>query len=412
MAYMQKTVNIPKVLIIGGGFAGIRSALDLSKKLGKNIDITLISKNTYFEYYPALYRVATGGAVERTAIPLGDIFDSTGVQVVQDEIIHVNTTEKKVTGKSGTVYAGDYLLLALGSQNNFFNIEGVNEISYNFQSTQEALRLKQRIHKLFEHHTHGSIEETLLALHFIVAGAGPSGVELTGELAQYVHELAKKFNINETLITIDLIERGPHVLSKFPESVSLRAEARLRKLGVNLLLNRSLIKNESWTVFLQDMTLGAKTVIWTAGTQPHASSQNISGFFYTEKGKVIVDAYLRAKGCDQIFVAGDIADTPYSGLAQTALYHGRAVANIISADIQGLPLPLYLPKPNGFDVPIGKGWAIFMYGSLRVYGRFGWWIRYLIDLKFYMSIVPFHKAWKIFTSKKVFNIQDTQNKIA
>lgn len=385
------------VVVVGAGFMGISCALRLAKLLPE-IDITLVSDKDYFEYYPALYRVVTGSSPLQACVMLSDIFDRfSNVSVVQDTITDIDPAGKKVTGKHGT-YAGDYVVVGVGSENTYFNIEGVAELSFNFKSIHKALRLKNRVRELFEMSVDVSPEEKLLNLHFVVIGGGPSGVELVGELALYARKLAKEYDIDDSFITIDLIEAGSRLLGRMSEHVSQLARQRLNELGVNVYLNRMLVRDESWTVFLKDMKIGAKTVIWAAGVQNNHLFKSIDELEYTERGHVIVDEYLQAKNSSNVFVGGDNAQTVHAGMAQTAIYDGNYVANTIAAKEKGVNVSAYVPHNVSYDIPIGPGWAILVHRGVTLSGKLAWWMRHIIDLRFYLSILPLSKALRAFFS--------------
>ncbi len=381
------------IVIVGAGFAGIRTALDLQKKkrcgaIPRDTRIILISDKDYFEYYPAMYRVATGSSPLVATFPLRDIFRTDDVEVISDAVVSINLETRTVVGASGSAYHADSLVLALGSQNNFFNIEGLEEISFNFRSVHQAVHLKNRIDNLFQKHAQAEITEQLLALHFVVVGGGASGVELAGELSVYAQCVAKKYGITQSLVTIDLIETGPRILGQFSETVSKKVTARLRKLGVHVLANRTLIKGDSWTVFLSDMKLGAKTIIWTAGVKTHDLVQNLPNVEYSKKKRMVVNQYLELANYPNVYALGDIADTQFAGLAQTALHDGGFVARVIAARMKKKIPRVYRPKAVAHDVPVGPGWGVFVFAGIPIFGRVAWWIRHMIDIMFFASILP------------------------
>lgn len=401
---MQKKINDEQknILIIGGGFAGVSCALNLVKKYSSTYHITLVSRESALVYYPAMYRYVTGSPKEQVAIPLSQIFKKyPQVTIIQDDIVHIDAYEKKAMGSSNEMHSGDYLVIAVGSENNYFHIEGVDEISYNFKSFEAACILRDRIHSLFLQHAQSEIEEILVALHFMIIGGGASGVELAGELAVYAGELARLYNLPKSLVTIDIVERNDRLMSRMDPSISRKIEQRLQMLGVHLLLNRSMIKNESWTVFLRDMTIGSKTVIWTAGIQPAKISQNILGCTYTEKNKIIVTEHLEVENCPGVFVLGDIAETKHSGLAQTAIADGEHVAHVIYADIHDQQRCDYTSKEPWHVFPIGPGWGALQYRNIKLFGRIAWYARFLADIEFYLSILSIKDVLAIMFKKRI-----------
>ncbi len=393
-----------KIIIVGGGFGGIRTALDLEKKNLPASKIILISDKPHFEYHPALYRIVTGKSPLEVCIPLQDIFEGKKVEVVEDSIIEANLEQRELKGISGSRYSFNFLVLALGSETTYFNIPGLKEYSFGFKSINEALRLRRHLHELFEtcKISDKDLEEDVCRLHFIIVGGGASGVELAGELAIYTRKLAKKHQLNPSLITIDLIEAASRLLPTLPEEVSEKARKRLQSLAVNIFLNRRVTEGEVKKVYLKDMQMKTETVIWTAGVKPHHLYSKIQGLEQDKQERVIVDKLLQAKNFQNIFIIGDAAATPYAGLAQTAIYDGNFVAEVIRRKILGMSVEKcqYYPLKPSYAIPIGPGWAAVLSGNYRFFGRFGWWLRRLADLRFFLSILPFRKALLAFQSGK------------
>lgn len=382
-----------KVVIIGGGFAGIRTALDLSQT--GLCSVTLISQNPNFEYYPGLHKMI--GIHEKVVVqvPLATIFEGKPVSLVYEKVTNVDIHGKVVTTEQGT-YTADYVVLGMGSQTEYFGISGLPEMAFGFKSVAEAQKLRTHIEDMFAKHVKTDKAESVVGLHMVIVGAGPNGVDLAGEIAALDKSLAKKYGITESLITIDLIEAASRVLAMLPEPVSHRVEKRLRDLGVTVLCNRDLKKQESWTIDLADMTLGAKTVIWTAGIITNELVKKIEGLTLMKKNRVAVDEFLQVKGVQNTFCIGDVADTPYAGLAQTALYDGEYVASVITAKISGKKFHAYTAKPNAFNIGVGPRWSVMQIGSFVSYGFFPYVFRTLIDVKFFLSILPIKKVWKLY----------------
>ncbi len=386
-----------RVVIIGGGFGGIRTALDLSKN--KLCKVTLISSQENFEYYPGLHKLIGLHEHAVASIPLLTIFEGTSVELLYDRVTAIDTTTKTITTEKQTLSA-DSIVVAVGSQTEYFGIAGLKEMAFGFKSVAEATKLRSHIETMFQKHVHADKAESVVGLHIVVVGAGPNGVDLAGELAVYTKHLAKKYAVNESLVTIDLIEAAPRVLAMLPESVSIKVHKRLHDLGVNVFCNRDMKEHESWTVDLADMSIGTKTVIWTAGVTTNELVKSINGFTLGKKNRVAVDSYLQATGIEGVYCIGDVADTPYAGLAQTALLDGGFVADTIKRKIIGKPLRAYIPKPNAFNIGVGPHWSVMLVGGMVSYGWFPYIFRTIIDIKFFLSILPIQKVFRLYFPKK------------
>ncbi len=390
-----------RVLIVGGGFGGIRAALDLAQARLPNLRITLVSDKGHFEYHAALYRLVAGSSPREVCVPLVEIFDDRSVALVSDRITAVDPKRKRATGQSGQVYEYDWLILALGSQTTYFHVPGLAKRSFGFKSITEAVNLKQHLHEILTTCPKGPSQDGLVrAARIVVVGGGASGVEMAGELAITTRRLARAHGVAASMVAIDLIEAGSRVLASLPEEISTRAEKRLRQLKVNLFFKRTIMKADVEKLYTKDMTLETQTIIWTPGTQPNELYQSIPGLSYDKKGRVEVGRYLQAEGVKDIFVIGDAAATLYSGMAQTALLDGRFVAQNIVRKLSRRYRLLYKPRRPAYVIPIGPGWAVALVGGIAVSGRLGWWVRRFADWRFFTTILPVGPAWRAFRSNK------------
>lgn len=389
-----------KIVIVGGGFGGIRAALDLIKKRLPDTSITLISDKPHFEYHAALYRVVTGRSPLEVCVPLREIFSGTSIEVIEDSVAGANLANRTLMGESGSRYQFDFLILALGSETAYFNIPGLKELSYGFKSIQEALRLKRHLNETFEACAFSSTDQKVCAAHIVIVGGGASGVESAGELAVYAKHLALRHHLDPSLVTIDLIEAAPRLLPALPEDISIKTASRLRELDVNVFLNRTVVKEEISEVYLKDMKIKTNTLIWTAGMKPNHLYAEIEGLTFDNRGRVVVDRFLQAQGFENIFVIGDGAATPYSGMTQTALRDGRFAAKTIVRKILGQTVSVYVPRRTAYAIPVGPNWAAVLIGQIRVYGATGWLVRRLADLRFFLSILPVQRAIIAFKNNK------------
>ena len=397
---MTRIEKEKKIIIVGGGFGGIRCALDLVKKNLPRTKIILISDKTHFEYTPALYRVLTGRSPLEVCIPLRDIFNGKDIEILQDNIAQVNLQKKLLKGESGSSYVFDFLVLALGSETAYFNIPGLKELAFSFKSITDALRLKRHLHEIFKECETATLEQKVCAAHIVIVGGGATGAETAGELVLYTKNLAKKHRLPPGIVTIDLVEAAPRLLPSLPEDISTKIQKRLHSLGINIFLNRMVVKKEIEEVHLKDMELKTKTMVWTAGVKTNSLFSKIGELAFDKKGKVIVDEFLQPKSFENIFVIGDAAATPYSGLAQTAIADGVFVSDVIFHKINQKSLSPYIPKKTAHAIPVGPNWAAVLIGNFRIYGKIAWWLRRLADLRFFLSILSPKKAILAFQSGK------------
>lgn len=389
---MNVSENQKKVVIVGGGFGGIQTAKRLAKY--KNISVTLITKNPFFEYYPALYKLVTGALAIEVCVPYNEIFNKkSNVSVVEGFYQSYDSNKKELVLMDGQTFSYDYLVLAMGSQTNYFDIPGIEKFAFSFKSSQEALALKQHFLELLQKSKDVSKDDLVKRFHVTVVGGGPSGVELAGDITTYLRKMTKRYHIDPSFVTVDLIESNPRVLPVLPEKVSQKAEARLRKLKVNLYTNRTLKAQELNEITASGMTMDSGTVIWTAGTK---ISDSFSELPVDERKRVKVSDNLSLVDDSNVFVIGDGASAKGTGLAQGAIAHGNYVGKVIINKIMGKPTVPYKGKVLGYVVPIGHNWAVFNYRGITLSGFIPWILRSAVDFHYFTSIVSWKYVFAVF----------------
>jgi NADH dehydrogenase len=377
-----------KVLILGGGFGGIKAALELCGQ--SKLEITLMSDSPNFRYYPMLYRTATGGSKIASSIPLREILGEKGVKIVHDSAKDLDRAKKEVKCSSGKAFSYDILIVALGSVTNYFGVKGLKEYSFGIKSNEDAQELRDHLHKQL-------MDDKQPDLNYVVIGGGPSGVELAGVLPAYINHIMRRHGLEKRGINVDIVEGEKRLMPRMSEKYSAKVARRLQKLGVKLYLGQRVLAETAKELRLSGRTLDSQTVIWTAGvaTNPFITT---NGFKLSEHGKAVVDEYLRAE--DDIFVIGDNADTPYSGMAQTALYDGVYIGSYLKRRAAGKQLKAYMPKRPVYVTPVGPQWAAVAWGEREFFGFIGWVLRRFADLKAYHDYEPWWQAskhWMAFT---------------
>lgn len=376
-----------RVIIVGGGFGGVKLALDLAGS--QSFAVTLVSQSPEFRYYPALFRTATGGSRKSSAIPLADIFAGKPVTLEYKKVEVINRQSKAIRIEGGRELAYDVLVLALGTVTNYFGIKGLDKYSYGIKSLEEAEELKRHLHQQL-------IDDKQPDLNYVVIGGGPTGVELAGELPGYMKRVMRRHGLEPQPVKVSLIEAAPRLLPRMPEDISQAMAQRLNRLGVKLYLGESVQAETADSIMVHGKALKSQTVIWTAGmsNNPFFAAND---FKLSPKGKVIVDEFLQAE--QNIYIMGDAADTLYSGMAQTALYDADFVARNLKRQANGLTPNPYKPKKPIYVMPAGPRWAAVLWGDLRIYGWLGWVLRRLADLVAYHDIEPWWKASKLWMAE-------------
>ncbi len=372
------------IVIVGGGFGGIKAALELAKN--KKNRITLISDKTTFQYYPALYSSATGHSHLESWVPLGEIFaGKKNIDVRLDTAEKIDTAKKTISGKSGEVYHYERCILALGSVTTYFNIEGLDTYAYGIKSEHEVKELKRHLY-------HDIALRHEVDKHYVVIGAGPTGVELAAALGSYIHRLCEHYNVKEHGIHIDLIEAAPRVLPKMNEHASRRVAKRLKALGVTVMTGKSVQSETANEIMVSGRPIKSHTVIWTSGVMNNPFYQNNqeSFKFAPHGGRIAVDQYMRA--ANDVYVIGDNAATPYTGLAQTALHDAEFVAGNILREQKGSRPKEYRAVEPILIVPVGDKWSVFQWHKLRFYGWTAAVLRRMADFVGYSDMLPIGQA--------------------
>lgn len=369
-----------RVLIVGGGFGGIKTALELSKH--HDFNITLLSDKADFRYYPALYHTATGGMHAQTSIPLEKILAGKNVTIKQGTAVSIDRKAHTIATKEGDTFGYEVLVLALGVVTNYFGIEGLEEYSYGIKSWEQIQR--------FKHHLHAQLsDEHAPDANYLIVGAGPTGIEFAGALPAYLAKIMPNHGITGKQPKITIIEAAPRLLPHSSPKISDAVAKRLQDLGVELRLGQKVEGETADSLMVNGEPIKSQTVIWTAGTanNPFFKTNN---FDLTERSKVVVDEYLRSE--EAIYVIGDNADTQYSGLAQTALHDGQFVARDIVLRASGKePVAYEAVKPVSV-IPVGHGWAAVEWGKRTFSGLIGWMLRSAADWVGFHDLEPWWKA--------------------
>lgn len=368
------------ILIVGGGFGGVKAALELAKQ--PHVAVTLLTDHPTFRYYPTLYHTATGGLHEQSSIPLEKILPADTVTLAIGTAIKLDREHKAVHTKEGHIVPYDTLVLALGSVTNYFGIKGLEEYSYGIKSGHEVQRFKAHLHRQLT-------EEHAPDLNYVIVGAGPTGIELAGALPDYLRHIMKNHGIKHKAIHIDLIEAAPRLLPRSPKSTSRAVRRQLHRLGIKLYLGQSVQGETADGLTVNGKPIMSHTVVWTAGMANNPFFEKNS-FAISERHKVVVNEYLESE--PHIYVIGDNAATPYSGMAQTALHDAVFVAENITRHLAGKkPKPYQAHQPVSI-IPAGPGWAAVDWGKLHFYGRIGWWLRSAADWIGFHDFEPWWKA--------------------
>ncbi|HMS48363.1 NAD(P)/FAD-dependent oxidoreductase [Candidatus Microthrix sp.] len=358
------------VVVVGGGFAGVGCATRLARH---DVAVTLLDRNNYHQFQPLLYQVATAElAVVDVARPLRGIFARhPSVRVKRVDVVSVDVDGRSVTTADGDTFGGDYLVLAAGSKPNFFNTPGAQQHAFPLYSVADANRLRNRLFEVFEDADNDATLIDRGALNIVVVGAGPTGVETAGAMADLVNDVMPKRyrDLDLDRVAITIVDLGPAVLGPFSDTASAYATKRLGTLGVNLRLKTGVEEVTAEGVLLSDGTeIASRTVVWAGGiTAPDLAAA--SGLDAGRGGRLTAQPDLTVDGHPSVYAIGDMANmTDDTGqalpqLGSVALQAGRWAARNILADVDGRQREPFRYRDKGIMAMVGRGSAVAEVGK-------------------------------------------------
>ena len=375
----MKQSQVPHVLVIGGGFAGLWATRALASA---PVRITMVDRCNHHLFQPLLYQVATAGlSSPDIAAPLRHILrKQRNVEVRLAEVRDIAAAARRITLDDGSHLDFDYLLLASGATHAYFGHDEWARHAPGLKTLDDALQLRRHLLLAFERaEAEPDPAKRAAWLSFAIVGGGPTGVELAGTLAEIArHTLTNEFrNITPSEARVRLIEAGTRVLASFPEDLSEKARRQLQKLGVEVSTGMPVTDIDASGYRLGEVFVPARTVVWAAGVAASPLARSL-GVALDRAGRVMVRPDLSVPGYPHIFVAGDLASLqqdgkPVPGVAPAAKQMGRHVANAIRARLQGKPTPVFRYKDYGNLATIGRMAAIVHFGRLKLSGLVAWW---------------------------------------
>jgi NADH dehydrogenase len=371
----MSTQSIPRVVIIGAGFGGLNAARELAKA---PVKITLIDRRNYHTFQPLLYQVATAGlSPGEIAAPVRSIFRGyKNVEVLMAEVSGFDL-ERRVVETPDAEIPYDYLIVAAGASHAYFGHDEWEPFAPGLKTIEDALEIRRRVLLAFElAEREAATGEGAHPLNFVVVGAGPTGVELAGTLAEIAHHaLTHEFrSIDPARTHILLVEGGPRVLSTYADDLSRSAQEQLQRLGVEVRTSAMVTNIEAGAVHLGDTRLPAAVILWAAGVAASDLGKKL-GAPVDRAGRVFVQPDLSLPGHPEVFVIGDLASLKdergklLPGVAPVAIQQGQFVAKLIRRESETTPGG---PSFASFEKSGESGRTPFHYwdkGSLATIGR-------------------------------------------
>lgn len=416
------------IVIIGAGYAGILTAKKLAKRLKKSpdINITIIDKNPFNTMLTELHEVAAN-RVEEDSIKLSlkKVFAGRRVKVILDTINNVDFKQKTVIGKQGN-YTYDILVIAAGSRPTYFGNKGAEQFAFKLWSYDDAIILRDHIQNCFRKAVRETdTDEKKKLLTFYVVGAGFTGTEMVGELAEYVPVLCDEFEIERSMVKIHCVDMLPRVVPTLTEKLSEKIERRLIKTGVELSLQTSVVNIDEDSIEIrcgetlkQDKT---KTVIWAAGIESSQITGKAAEVLPSSKrNRLETDKYLRSCGDDSVFVVGDNIGYTLPGeknpvpqlVENCEQSSGVAAHNIICALNGSVDMEEYKPKFHGVMVSVGGRYGVAKVGTekhkISLPSFFAMFVKHFINVIYFIQILGWNKIFS-YLKHEFFTIRQNRS---
>lgn len=406
---MKKT----KIVIAGGGFAGLYAAKYLDKHLARrpDIEVTLIARENFILFTPMLHEVAAGDLAPGDIVnPLRRVLRH--VNVIEADVQEVDLSGRKVRcvhgiDRSEAEYEFDHLLLALGSETNFFDNAGIRDWSVTMKNISDAALLRNRMVAFLEE---ASVEDDAAArrqwLTFLIAGGGFAGAETAGAVNDFLRDTAKFYpRLGDEEIRVVVIHPGDYLLPELGEELGRYAEAKLRARRVEVIKGARVASYDGWVVTLNNgLTIPAATLVWTAGVKPSPVVAALS--VAKEKGRIIADEYLQVPGFTGLWAAGDSAAVPdgyetgkfFPPTAQHGMREAVVAAQNIERTILGQRLKPFRYRTMGMLASIGHHTGVASFFGFKFSGFIAWWMWrsvYLIKLPRLVKKLRVMMAWTL-----------------
>ena len=383
--------SFPRVVIIGGGFAGVALAKKLSKK---ELQVVLLDKHNYHNFQPLLYQVSTGGLEpDSIAYPIRKILkDFPNFYFRLADVSEIDTEKSKVISNIGSLKF-DYLVVASGSKTNFFGNKSIEDNSMEMKTIPQSLNLRSLILENFEDALLTSnLHERNALMNFVIVGAGPTGVELAGALAEIKKGILPKDypDLDTRTVQINLVQSGDRILKEMSEKASKKAEDFLEDLGVHVWKNVRVTGYDGNVVTTNsDLTFEAETVIWAAGVKGAAINGIDGEELLSKSNRIQVNEFNQVKGFNNIFAIGDVAQmttdqTPYGHpmMAQPAIQQGKHLGDNLLRLIENKPLKPFKYIDKGSMATVGRNKAVVDLPKFKFQGVFAWFVWMFVHLFF------------------------------
>jgi NADH dehydrogenase/putative oxidoreductase len=385
--------GLPRVVIVGAGFAGVSCAAVLRRTA---VSVTLIDRVNYHLFQPLLYQVATAAlSPGDIATPVRQVFrDAYRVRVLLGTVTGIDARARLVTTRENAI-PYDYLVVATGATHSYFGKDAWAPHAPGLKCVEDALEIRRRILTAFERaEAANDASERAALLTFLIVGGGPTGVELAGAIAELARfGMAKEFRTFDPADSrVILVQSAPRLLPAFPESLSAIARRSLEKLGIEVLLSSRVDAIDSEGVLVGERRIAARTVLWAAGVAASPAAKWLAADA-DSAGRIRVGPDFSVNGAPDVFAIGDTAaingwnGQPVPGLAPAAKQAGTYIGRLIRAKIEGRSVPPdFKYRHLGSLATIGRKAAVVDFGAIKLWGAPAWWLWGVVHVSFLVGL--------------------------
>jgi NADH dehydrogenase len=377
-------------VILGAGYGGIVTAIGLQKELNYNeADVTLVNKHDYHFITTHLHMPAAGtDNPENARIEISKLIDEFKIDFVKSTVVQIRPYDKKIILEDSTL-SYDYLVIGLGGEPETFGIPGIKEYALNIRSINSVRLIREHIEYQFARFKQEPHRTDFLT--FVVGGAGFTGIEFVGELADRIPELCREFDVDPALVKIYNIEAAPTALPGFDADLVEYAMQVLAKKGVTFKIATAIKEVTVDGVILSDgEVIRSSTVVWTGGIRGNRMVEEAG--FDTKRGRIVVDSALRTKDFENVYVVGDCSivlneeGQPYPPTAQIATQQGEIAAYNLVAAIRNTPMKDFAFINRGIIASLGKGEAIGVVGTRKLKGFIAAMLKKVVEIRYLYKI--------------------------
>jgi NADH:ubiquinone reductase (H+-translocating) len=382
------------IVIVGGGFAGLAAALALDKRYGHELDVPifLIDSSPFHVYVPTLYDLISQSRPRIITVPFTKILQGTNIHFICEHVTHIDPDIHQIITEKRRITYSD-LVLAVGSQSKQLQEKKVGQDMLTCHTYDGVLQIRERIERCIEQAKSNKSGDCFN--HILIVGGGPSGVEFATGLHSFIQNTAEQYKVSPKAMHITLLEQREHILTQLPLSLRTKVEAFLKRNAITVRTNVTMTLRGHNQIMVDGDKIPNKTVVWASGVHPPKLLHSVSGLRHDGQGRVLVDGSFQSVDIAHIWVVGDAASVLDSGIAASAVKHGKHVAQAIYVARKDRIVPTYCPDEPTIVLTLSPSYGVGWFGNRLLDGISVIWYKQYESLKYLLSILPAGEAFSL-----------------